>query len=63
MFNRVVNAKIYTFSYFCTMIKIFTEVEIPDYSRKLSLEDKVMVLGREGCAEAVRAGFNQGAGP
>ncbi len=27
------------------MIKIFTEVEIPDYSRKLSLEDKVMVLG------------------
>ena len=45
MFNMVVNAKIYTFSYFCTMIKIFTEVEIPDYSRKLSLEDKVMVLG------------------
>ncbi len=45
MFNRVVNAKIYTFSYFCTMIKIITEVEIPDYSRKLSLEDKVMVLG------------------
>ncbi|MGM9792330.1 MAG: GSCFA domain-containing protein [Candidatus Cryptobacteroides sp.] len=27
------------------MIKIFTEVEIPDFSRKLSLEDKVMVLG------------------
>lgn len=27
------------------MIKLFTEVEIPDFSRKLGLEDKVMVLG------------------